>query len=151
MQVADAVLKKPGPLTVNERREMQRHTVWGDAILSENEEFATAKQVARWHHEHWDGTGYPDGLVGEQIPAAARIVAVADVYDALISERPYKRAWRPEEAIAELEELRGTHLEPAAVDAFIDLYDTGLLGELEAEMRVMAVEQDLDGPSHLAA
>ncbi len=150
-QVADAVLKKPGPLTTNERREMQRHTVWGDALLSENEEFSTAKQVARWHHERWDGSGYPDGLAGEQIPPAARIVAVADVYDALISERPYKRAWAPEEAIAELEELRGSHLEPAAVDAFIDLYDTGLLGELESEMRVMADEQDLAGPPRLAA
>ena len=150
-QVADAVLKKPGPLTVNERREMQRHTVWGDAILSENEEFSTARQVARWHHERWDGTGYPDGLIGEQIPLAARIVAVADVYDALISERPYKRAWRADEAIAEIEELRETHFDPAVVDAFIDLYDSGLLADLEAEMRSLGERDELAAHGYAAA
>src|SRR5438552_12268346 len=137
-RVPDASLKKAGPLTAPERREMQRHTVWGDSLLSENKEFTTAAQVARWHHERWDGSGYPDGLAGEAIPPAARVVAVADVYDALISKRPYKPAWLPEEAIAEIEELRGTHLDPSAVDAFIDLYDTGVLAELEAEMRVIA-------------
>ncbi len=144
-QVPDVVLKKPGPLTAAERREMQRHTIWGDALLSESEEFCTASQVARWHHERWDGSGYPDGLAGEAIPLAARIVAVADVYDALISRRPYKPPWAPDDAIAEIQELRGTHLDPAIVDAFIELYDAGVLAEIDARIH------DGERPEDLAA
>ncbi len=130
-QVPDAILKKPGPLTAGERREIEKHTLWADALLAESDEFAAARQVARSHHERWDGGGYPDGLTGEDIPLAARIVAVADVYDALISERPYKHAWPPEEAIAEIARLRGTHLDPDIVDAFVHLYDTNVLRNLD--------------------
>ncbi len=133
-QVSDAVLKKAGPLTPEERLEIQKHSVWGDALLSENEEFREAREVARSHHEKWDGTGYPDGLAGEAIPLAARIVAVADVYDALISERPYKRAWPPGDAIAEIRRMRGGHFDPRIVDAFLDLYATNVLRELDVEM-----------------
>lgn len=133
-QVPDAILKKAGPLTFEERQEIQKHTVWADQVLADQEEFAIARQVARWHHEKWDGTGYPDGLAGEQIPLAARIVAVADVYDALISERPYKKAWAPDEAVAELRLLRGTHFDPTVIDAFVDLHATNVLRELDAEM-----------------
>jgi putative two-component system response regulator len=132
-QVPDAILKKPGPLTAVERSEIEKHTLWADALLAESEEFAAARQVARSHHERWDGTGYPDGLAGEEIPLAARIVAVADVYDALISERPYKHAWQPEEAIAEIVRLRGTHLDAQVVDAFVHLYDTNVLRDLDGE------------------
>jgi len=130
-QVPDAILKKAGPLTIEERAEIQKHTCWGDELLSENEEFRAARAVARWHHERWDGGGYPDGLAGEAIPLVARIVAVADIYDALISERPYKHAWPPGEAIAELRRMAGTHLDPAIVEAFIDLYATNVLRELD--------------------
>jgi hypothetical protein len=133
-QVPDAILKKPGPLTLDERAVIEKHTIWGDSLLSENEEFRAARQVARWHHEKWDGTGYPDGLAGEEIPLAARIVAVADVYDALISERPYKRAWERGEAIAEIRRMSGTHLDPHVVEAFLDLYATNVLRDLDAEM-----------------
>ncbi len=120
--VPDAILKKAGPLTAHERAVIEKHTAWGDALLSENDEFRAAREVARAHHERWDGTGYPDGLAGEEIPLAARIVAVADVYDALTSERPYKRAWPPGEALAEIQRMAGTHLDPEVVDAFVDLY-----------------------------
>ena len=147
-QVPDAILKKAGPLTFDERQEIQKHTIWADEVLADQEEFATAREVARWHHEKWDGTGYPDGLVGEQIPLAARIVAVADVYDALISERPYKKAWPPDEAVAELRLFRGSHFDPAVIDAFVDLHATNVLRELDAEM---ATTPDIETGVDLAA
>jgi putative two-component system response regulator len=134
-QVPDAILQKPGPLTATERREIEKHTLWGYDLLAENEEFAIACAVARSHHERWDGTGYPDGVSGEAIPMAARITAVADVYDALVSKRPYKDAWPATEAVAEIRRLRGTHLDPRVVDAFLELYDSGVLRELESRMR----------------
>jgi hypothetical protein len=134
-QVPDAILKKPGPLTAEERREIEKHTGWGDELLSESEEFTAAREVARHHHERWDGSGYPDGLAGEDIPLAARIVAVADVYDALISERPYKRAWPPEEAITEIRKMSGGHFDPAIVKAFVQLFDTNVLRDLDVTMR----------------
>jgi hypothetical protein len=143
-QIPDAILKKPGPLTADERLEIQKHTIWADSVLSDDEEFATARSVARHHHERWDGSGYPDRLVGEDIPLAARIVAVADVYDALISERPYKRAWPKGDAIAEIRRLSGSHLDPLVVSAFADLYATNVLRDLDQEMeRDDPVEEDL--------
>jgi HD-GYP domain-containing protein (c-di-GMP phosphodiesterase class II) len=146
-QVADSILKKPGPLTPDERQEIQKHTVWADTVLSEDEEFATARDVARHHHERWDGTGYPDGLAGESIPFAARIVAVADVYDALISERPYKHGWPASDAIVEIRRLSGSHLDPLIVEAFVDLYATNVLRDLDVEM-----ERDPEsGAPHAAA
>lgn len=133
-QVPDAILKKPGALTAGERTEIQKHTVWGYELLADNQEFETACQVARSHHERWDGTGYPDGLAGDAIPIAARITAVADVYDALTSERSYKSAWPVREAMEEIERLRGTHFDPNVVDAFMLLYEAGVLRMLEAGM-----------------
>ncbi len=133
-QVPDSILKKPGPLTADERREIEKHTLWGDSLLSESDEFSAAREVARHHHERWDGSGYPDGLAGEQIPLAARIVAVADVYDALISERPYKHAWPIDDAIAEIRKMSGGHFEPAIVEAFVHLFDTNVLRDLDAWM-----------------
>ena len=134
-QVPDAILQKPGPLTSAERREIEKHTLWGYELLAENEEFSTACAVARSHHERWDGTGYPDGLKGEAIPLPARITAVADVYDALVSRRPYKHAWPAQEAVDEIRRVRGTHLDPAVVDAFLELYECGVLRQLEERMR----------------
>jgi hypothetical protein len=142
-QVPDAILKKPGPLTLDERQEIQKHTIWGHELLAENEEFAIAGQVARSHHERWDGTGYPDALAGDAIPIAARITAVADVYDALISERPYKTAWSASDAIAEIRRLRGTHFDPQVVDAFLQLHDAGVLRMLDAGMREGGLAVDL--------
>jgi hypothetical protein len=142
-QVPDAILKKAGPLTAEERTEIQKHTIWGHELLADNPEFQIAGQVARSHHERWDGTGYPDGLAGESIPVAARITAVADVYDALISERPYKSAWTAHDAIAEIQRLRGSHFDPEVVDAFLQLHDAGVLRMLDAGMKEGGLAVDL--------
>jgi hypothetical protein len=132
--VPDAVLKKPGPLSPDERRIMQGHTAWGDRLLTENSDFEIARIVARSHHERWDGSGYPDHLAGRQIPLAARIVAVADVFDALISQRPYKEAWPPHVALQEIRRVAGSHLDPEVVQAFIELWDDGRIHAILREM-----------------
>jgi putative two-component system response regulator len=79
-----------------------------------------AEVIARTHHEKWDGTGYPEGLRGEEIPLVARMVAVCDVFDALVSDRPYKAAWLVEDALAEIETLSGTHLDPELSALFVE-------------------------------
>jgi len=132
--VPDAVLKKEGPLDREEWAIMQAHTKWGEELLIENSDFEMAREVARWHHERWDGTGYPDGLAGEAIPFVARLVAVADVYDALISQRPYKEAWPAEKAIAELRRLSGSHLDPEIVAAFCSLWERGEIKRISEEI-----------------
>ena len=129
--VPDSVLKKPGKLTAEERRIMRDHTAWGDQLLSENGDFELARVVARSHHEHWDGSGYPDGLSGPDIPLVARIVAVADIYDALISKRPYKEAWTQLEAIREIERIAGSDLDPQIAGAFIALWHDGTIKRIE--------------------
>lgn len=99
MSVDSAVLKKRGRLNADERAEMDRHTVYGHRILAASPRLALGAEIALHHHEKWDGTGYPHGLTGEAIPLSARIVQVADVYDALRSERPYKPAFSHEKAV----------------------------------------------------
>ena len=123
--IPDAILLKPGRLTPDERRSMERHAVIGaDTLmairsrLGDDELLTLAIQIALSHHERWDGTGYPYGLRGEQIPLAARIVALADVYDALTSERVYKAAMPHEEAVSIILDGRGTHFDPDVVRAF---------------------------------
>jgi hypothetical protein len=142
--VPDAILKKAGPLSDEEWRTMQEHTICGDQLLTENSDFEFARQVARWHHEHCDGNGYPDGLSGEEIPLAARIVAVADVYDALISKRPYKEAWPAETAITELRRLAGSHLDPALVAAFCELWEAGTIRRISEQIGKQSVEENLE-------
>jgi putative two-component system response regulator len=132
--VPDAVLKKPGPLSDDERRIMQGHTAWGDRLLTENSDFEIARIVARAHHEHWDGSGYPDGLAGMDIPLPARVVAVADVFDALISKRPYKEAWPAHTALEELRRISGSHLDPHVVHAFEQLWGEGRIHDILREM-----------------
>jgi putative two-component system response regulator len=128
--ICDKILLKPGPLTPDEFEIMKRHTMIGANILNEavmqlqaGGFLAMAAVIARCHHERWDGTGYLAGLVGEEIPLAARIVAVADVYDALTSERPYKAAWPPERARQAIEEGSGSHFDPVVVAAFLRRLD----------------------------
>lgn len=119
--VPDAVLLKPGPLTDQERAIMQTHTVIGYRVL-ENSSSALielAAKIALSHHERFDGTGYPRAIAGESIPLAARIVSVADVFDALTSERPYKKAWPVPKAVEYLHSQRGTQFDPQVVDAFM--------------------------------
>lgn len=118
--VRDAVLGKPGKLDAGEMEEMRRHVEFGGRILAEGDSdlIRMAERIALSHHERWDGTGYPNRLAGTDIPVEGRIVAVADVFDALCSDRPYKKAWPVADARAEIGRLAGSHFDPACVAAF---------------------------------
>jgi putative two-component system response regulator len=126
--IPDGILLKPGKLDADEFAIMQTHTTIGHAILrdSSSQLIALGAEIALTHHEKFDGSGYPAGLAGETIPLPGRIVAVADVFDALTSERPYKPAWTVERARALLEENRGSHFDPACVDAFLADWERAL-------------------------
>jgi two-component system response regulator RpfG len=119
--IPDAILLKPGPLDADETAQMRRHPRIGYTLLadSQNRFIQTSALIALRHHERYDGTGYPDGLKGEEIPLVARIVTVADVFDALVSPRPYKRAWSIEEALAYMKEQSGKLFCPLCVDALM--------------------------------
>jgi putative two-component system response regulator len=127
--VPDSILLKPGRLTDAERNIMQRHCLIGSDMLSggHSELVQTAERIALSHHERWDGTGYPQHLRGEAINIEGRILAVADVFDALTHERPYKQAWPLEKAIEEICSQRGRHFDPDVVEAFTTLPHTELL------------------------
>jgi len=127
--VPDAILLKPGRLTPEERAVMETHTTIGAAILggSEFPVLRLGEEIASTHHERWDGTGYPSGLRGDAIPLAGRIVAVADVLDALTHARPYKQAWPLSDAIAEIRAGCGSQFDPAVVAVLEDLYRDGEL------------------------
>ncbi len=119
--VPDAILLKSGPLTEEERAVMQEHTRIGAEILSGSRFplLQMAEEIARVHHERWDGGGYPDGLRGADIPVAGRIVAVADVFDSLTHERPYKPAWSVKEALKEIETHAGIYFDPEIAEAML--------------------------------
>ena len=120
--VPQAVLGKPGKLHGHELELVKRHTRIGGDILANSRSpvLRLAREIALFHHEHWDGGGYCAGLKGREIPLAARIVAIADVFDALTHERPYKRAWPTDRALQEIQAHRGEQFDPEAVDAFLD-------------------------------
>jgi response regulator RpfG family c-di-GMP phosphodiesterase len=117
----DSILLKPGKLTEKEWMIMRRHTTAGHTLLdgSKSPILRVAADIALRHHERWDGSGYPGRLAGDAIPLAARIAAVGDVYDALISTRPYKEAWTSEAAFAEIARGAGSHFDPKIVGAFV--------------------------------
>ena len=126
--VEDTVLLKPGKLTTSEYQRMQQHTLVAGDCLKEIEErlgasnfLQTAREIALHHHERWDGTGYPYGLSGEAIPLAARIVSIADVYDALSSKRVYKEAFAHEECVNEIRAGAGTQFDPELVEVFLEI------------------------------
>jgi HD-GYP domain-containing protein (c-di-GMP phosphodiesterase class II) len=119
--VPEAVLRKRGPLDPEEWEVMKRHPLTGAQIVAPFEFFSAGALIIRHHHERLDGTGYPDGLVGDAIPLGARIIAVADVWDALTSDRPYRVALPPATARAYLCEQSGSTLDSGAVDAFLRL------------------------------
>jgi len=123
--VPDAVLLQPGGLSPEDRELMRRHTTIGAELLSgsSSEVMRMAEEIARTHHERWDGSGYPAGLAGEAIPVVGRICAVCDVFDALLSDRPYKDPWPVPEALDQLRRERGKHFDPAVVDAFLGIVD----------------------------
>ena len=121
ISIPDAILRKPGRLTDDERTVMQKHTVLGHEMLrdSHSEFIQVGAEIALGHHERWDGSGYPHGLVGEAIPVSARIVAVADVLDALTTERVYRPAWTLDEAFAMLRDMAGTQLDPELIKVLL--------------------------------
>lgn len=133
--LSDSILQKPGPLGTEEFEAQARHTIIGANILSGSRFpiLRLAEQVALTHHEAWDGSGYPRGLAGEEIPLAGRIVAVADVFDALTHARPYKGAWSQHEALREIWNQRGGKFDPRVVDAFMALVEAGELETLPVE------------------
>ena len=117
--IPDRLLNKPGPLTHEEYDQVKQHVIIGADILSAVPVPGPLALIVRHHHENWDGTGYPDGLEGEAIPVGARVLSIVDCYDALTSDRPYRRALSQGSAIAMIHERRGTMYEPAIVDAFL--------------------------------
>jgi putative two-component system response regulator len=150
--VPDAILLKPGPLDPTEKHLMRTHTTIGAELLASGAlpSAQMASLIARHHHEAWDGSGYPDGLAGEAIPLAARVAAIADVYDALTHARPYKQAWTHERAMAYIAENRGRQFDPQLASLFIEMMDPArgaldrVLREAEsaADSAVMFMAQD---------
>jgi hypothetical protein len=118
--IPDSILLKPGRLEPEEYEVVKTHAVLGARVLSDSgsEVLGVAEQIARSHHERWDGEGYPDGLAGQDIPLVARLVGVADVFDVLVHERPYKEAWTVEDAAREIRSGAGTQFDPDVVAAF---------------------------------
>lgn len=123
MAIPDAVLLKPGPLSEDEWKIMRRHPVYAYELLSPIPYLRPALEIPYCHHERWDGKGYPRGLQGEQIPLAARIFAVVDVWDALRSDRPYRRAWPEDRVMDYIRQAGGTHLDPRVLEVFLELKD----------------------------
>jgi len=119
--IPDAILNKPGPLTPEERAVMQKHPLISKEILSRIPSLSDFIDIPLYHHEKYDGTGYPYGLKGEEIPLAARIFAVIDVYEALTCDRPYRKAWSKEKAIEYIRDNAGTPFDPEIALRFMEL------------------------------
>ncbi|MBT5013668.1 MAG: response regulator [Rhodospirillaceae bacterium] len=139
--IRDSVMLKPGKLDADEWEHMKTHAEIGSDIIGEHssEVMSIAREIAITHHEKWDGSGYPNGLKGEQIPIAGRIAAVCDVFDALTSARPYKKAWSVEDARAYLNDGAGGHFDPELVAHFNDILDDVLA------IRDEFADEDQDG------
>jgi len=150
--VPDAILFKRGSLTEEEWQTMRDHPIKGEEICRPMKSLAAVLPIIRNHHERWDGTGYPDGLRGEEIPISARILQIADIYDALISERPYKKAYSPEAALGVLrEEAERGWRDPELVSLFCQLNDPSVLregrGDLPLSNQLERMSQAVAGPS----
>jgi putative two-component system response regulator len=132
--ISDTILLKPGKLTAEEFALIKTHPVIGGDILSGSAYMVlqTAEEIALTHHERWDGGGYPHGLAGEKIPLSGRLTGLADVFDALVHERPYKPAWPPEKALAEIRTLSEKQFDPRLVQAFETLDHDALLAAIES-------------------
>jgi putative two-component system response regulator len=136
--ISDEILFKQGELDPGEREEMQRHAQAGHDLLADCTSgiLRLAAEIALTHHERYDGSGYPRGLAGEEIPVAGRIVAIADVFDALICDRPYRRALKLEQTVTIMLKGRGEHFDPELLDTFV--------GELDNVLAVAAKTADID-------
>jgi putative two-component system response regulator len=121
MGIPDSILHKPGPLTEAEWTVIRRHPQFAYDLLSSINYLRSALDIPYCHHEKWDGSGYPRGLKETQIPFAARVFAVVDVWDALRSDRPYRKAWSDAEAREQLRKGSGTHFDPAVTGAFLEM------------------------------
>jgi len=124
MGIPDSILQKPGKLSDEEWQIMRQHPVFAFEWLSPIQYLQPALEIPYAHHERWDGTGYPRGLEGEQIPLAARIFAIVDVWDALNSDRPYRKAWSREKTLDHIKEQSGKHFDPRVADAFLEMIKT---------------------------
>jgi hypothetical protein len=120
IQVPDAVLNKPGPLDPDESDVIRRHSAWGSETLARIPGLEAVATIVRFHHERWDGSGYPDGLSGARIPLASRIISVCDAFGAMTCDRPYRFAMDPRDALREIKAGSGTQFDPAVVDALLD-------------------------------
>ncbi|MBO9542678.1 HD domain-containing protein [bacterium] len=127
------ILSKPGPLSVEERDRLGAHPLIGEAIARTQAHQPDAAWWVRWHHERFDGTGYPDGLVGDEIPLPARILAVADAFEAITHARPYRQALDPQDALTELRNLAGLHYDPHLIALFTDKVFPALVEPRKAE------------------
>ncbi|HKP86491.1 MAG TPA: HD domain-containing phosphohydrolase [Blastocatellia bacterium] len=144
--IRDDVLLKPAMLTPEEYEHVKQHPLHTFRLLSKirfPEDLAEIPLVASAHHERWDGTGYPDGLRGEEIPIGSRIVAVADAYDAMTEDRCYHEGWSPERAVEELESRSGTYFDPAVIEAFLEYFKS----EIEPRQRRLAERKNLNDSS----
>jgi HD-GYP domain-containing protein (c-di-GMP phosphodiesterase class II)/pSer/pThr/pTyr-binding forkhead associated (FHA) protein len=148
--IRDSILQKPGPLTAEEFQIMKTHTVKGVAILESIPEMAPAIPLVRSHHERWDGKGYPDGLVGKDIPRLARIVAVADTFDAMTSDRPYRAGMPPRKAFKEVETQSGLQFDPECAAAFLRLQDE-VVRVMESNTMRMTGTAPIPQPAHVVA
>src|SRR6056297_1004596 len=131
--VPDRILNKPGPLDDEEWEVMRAHPGIARDLLAPIAFLRDAIDVPAHHHERWDGRGYPDGLAGEEIPLSARIFAVVDVWDALRSDRPYRRAWTPDAVTRHLRENAGHHFDPTVAEAFLAMVEAGEVAEVSTE------------------
>jgi HD-GYP domain-containing protein (c-di-GMP phosphodiesterase class II)/pSer/pThr/pTyr-binding forkhead associated (FHA) protein len=136
--IDDAILRKPGRLTDGEFAEMKTHTTKGAKILEQVPDLAPAIPMVRSHHERWDGGGYPDGLAGEEISKLARIVAVADAFDAMTSDRPYRPGLPAEKAFAEVEKMKGRQFDPRCAAAFLSIRHR-IIQEMQAQTRKLGL------------
>jgi putative two-component system response regulator len=141
--IPDSTLLKPARLTPEEFEVVKTHTLIGARMLGDGHSdlMKMAERIALTHHERWDGTGYPAGLAGEEIPIEGRITSVADVFDALTNERPYKAAWSREDALAEIRRQTGKQFDPAVVEVFLDLAAAGMLSDNAGALPAALVAQ----------
>jgi HD-GYP domain-containing protein (c-di-GMP phosphodiesterase class II) len=150
MSVPEEILNKPGPLDDVEFGFIRQHTIVGERILAAAPALASVAKIVRASHERWDGSGYPDGLTGEEIPLAARIVLVCDAYHAMTAERPYQPPVPVADALAELRRCAGTHFDPKVIEVFCDEIATRSerreRGEVGTEVDSIRVSALLDTP-----
>ena len=132
LRVPDSILLKPGKLDEKEWDVIRQHPLYGEEILVHSNIPQVSLQIARWHHERWDGGGYPDGISADEIPLAVQMVTVADVFDALTSARPYKHAWPADKALQEIAAHSGQQFSPQVVEAFHSLFEQGVVREILA-------------------